>query len=194
MAGLCLPLPTLRRRPRDRLRTARGRCGAHDLHRRGLSPHTPRRSPGAPLLIPCSAKKIPRSIAPGILSQGLELKHLFGQDFDDFGRKRENSLLNSLLQGIQPAPAAFGRRTDSARSARRPDVRGAAFSPRIMGRRRLRKRPSCCERRHFMPSAERAVLPRTSDENECALLLDGCNAPSEKTHSTRSDKECSASP
>jgi hypothetical protein len=48
MAGLCLPLPTLRRRPRGRLRTARGRCGAN-LHRSGLSPHTPRRPPGAPL-------------------------------------------------------------------------------------------------------------------------------------------------
>src|SRR5260370_32286595 len=49
MAGLCLPLPTLRRRPRDRQRRARGRCDARNLHRRGLSPHTPRRSPGAPL-------------------------------------------------------------------------------------------------------------------------------------------------
>src|SRR5271157_2918349 len=47
MAGLCLPLPTLRRRPRGRQRTARGRCGARNLHRRGLSPHAPRRSPGA---------------------------------------------------------------------------------------------------------------------------------------------------
>ena len=37
MAGLCLPLPTLRRRLRNRLRTARGRCGAHNLHRRGLT-------------------------------------------------------------------------------------------------------------------------------------------------------------
>src|SRR3954462_11636693 len=27
MAGLCVPLPTLRRRPYGRLRTARGRCG-----------------------------------------------------------------------------------------------------------------------------------------------------------------------
>ena len=40
-AGLCLPLPTLRRRPRDRQRTAPGRCGARDLHPRGLSPHAP---------------------------------------------------------------------------------------------------------------------------------------------------------
>ena len=44
---LYAPLPTLRRRPRGRLRTARGRCGSLLLHRSGLSPHTPCRSPGA---------------------------------------------------------------------------------------------------------------------------------------------------
>jgi len=37
MAGLSVPLPTLRRRPRERLRTARGRCGSLFLHRRGLT-------------------------------------------------------------------------------------------------------------------------------------------------------------
>ena len=47
MAGLYAPLPTLRRRPHGRLRTARGRCGSLLLHRCGLSPHTPCRSPGA---------------------------------------------------------------------------------------------------------------------------------------------------
>ena len=33
MAGLCAPLPTLRRYPRGRRRTARGRCGSLLLHR-----------------------------------------------------------------------------------------------------------------------------------------------------------------
>src|SRR6266511_1520251 len=47
MAGLCTPLPTLRRRPYGRLRTARGRCGSLLLHRKGLAPSTPCRSPGA---------------------------------------------------------------------------------------------------------------------------------------------------
>src|SRR5215475_7655270 len=47
MAGLYAPLPTLRRRPRERLRTDRGRHGLLTLHRSGLSPHTPCRSPGA---------------------------------------------------------------------------------------------------------------------------------------------------
>src|SRR5436190_6981214 len=47
MAGLCSPLPTLRRRPRERQRTAWGRCGSLLLHRSGLAPPTPCRSPGA---------------------------------------------------------------------------------------------------------------------------------------------------
>src|SRR5215471_12821169 len=47
MAGLHAPLPTLRSRPRGRPRTAWGRCGLLLLHRSGLSPHTPCRSPGA---------------------------------------------------------------------------------------------------------------------------------------------------
>jgi hypothetical protein len=47
MAGLQVPLPTLRRRPHGRQRTAWGRCGSLHLHRSGLSPPTPCRSPGA---------------------------------------------------------------------------------------------------------------------------------------------------
>src|SRR6516165_4941689 len=47
MAGLYAPLPTLRSNPRGALRTDRGRRGLLLLHRSGLSPHTPCRSPGA---------------------------------------------------------------------------------------------------------------------------------------------------
>src|SRR6202165_2632680 len=47
MAGLYAPLPTLRQRPRGRLRTDRGRRGLLLLYRSGLSPHTPCQSPGA---------------------------------------------------------------------------------------------------------------------------------------------------
>jgi len=58
MAGLYDPLPTLRSRPRGRQRTARGRCGSLLLHRSGLSPPTPCRSPGAPDPdFPASTKK-----------------------------------------------------------------------------------------------------------------------------------------
>src|SRR6516225_9552131 len=47
MAGLYAPLPTLRRRPRGRLRTDRWRRVLLLLHRSGLSPHTPCQSPDA---------------------------------------------------------------------------------------------------------------------------------------------------
>src|SRR6516225_29459 len=47
MAGLYAPLPTLRSHPRGGRRTDRGRRGLLLLHRSGLSPHTPCRSPGA---------------------------------------------------------------------------------------------------------------------------------------------------
>ena len=47
MAGLYAPLPTLRSHPRGGLRTDRGRRGLLLLHRSGLAPHTPCRSPGA---------------------------------------------------------------------------------------------------------------------------------------------------
>ncbi len=47
MAGLGAPLPTLRLCPHGQRRTARGRCGSLLLHRSGLAPPTPCRSPGA---------------------------------------------------------------------------------------------------------------------------------------------------
>src|SRR5712671_3651908 len=47
MAGLCDPLSTLRRCSRGQLRMTRGRCGSLLLHRDGLAPSTPYRSPGA---------------------------------------------------------------------------------------------------------------------------------------------------
>jgi hypothetical protein len=47
MAGLCAPLSTLRRGPHGQLRMTRGRCGSLLLHRKGLAPSTPCRSPGA---------------------------------------------------------------------------------------------------------------------------------------------------
>jgi hypothetical protein len=50
MAGLHNPLPTLHRRPRGRRCTAWGRRGSLVLHRGGLSPPTPCRSPGAQLI------------------------------------------------------------------------------------------------------------------------------------------------
>ncbi len=48
MAGLRVPLSTLRVRPHDRPRMTRGRCGSLLLHRKGLAPSVSRRSPDAP--------------------------------------------------------------------------------------------------------------------------------------------------
>ena len=48
MAGLCVPLSTLRHALAGRRRMTRGQCGSLLLHCSGLSPHTPCRSPGAP--------------------------------------------------------------------------------------------------------------------------------------------------
>src|SRR5436190_19764060 len=47
MAGLCAALSALRRDPRGPLRMTWGRCGSLLLHRKGLAPSTPCRSPGA---------------------------------------------------------------------------------------------------------------------------------------------------
>ena len=55
MAGLCVPLSTLRRGPREHLRMTRGRCGSLLLHRKGLAPSTPCRSPGARKCLPVLA-------------------------------------------------------------------------------------------------------------------------------------------
>jgi len=63
MAGLCVPLPTLRPCPCGQRRTARGRCGSLLLHRSGLAPPTPRRSPGA--LVPKQSRGVTR--CPGLL-------------------------------------------------------------------------------------------------------------------------------
>src|SRR6476619_1681271 len=54
MAGLCAPLSTLRRCPRGHLRMTRGRCGSLLLHRDGLAPSTPCRSPGALRVLPAT--------------------------------------------------------------------------------------------------------------------------------------------
>ena len=47
MAGLCVPLPTLRRHTRGCLRTAQGQNGSLHLHSSGFAPPTPCRFPSA---------------------------------------------------------------------------------------------------------------------------------------------------
>src|SRR5665811_411961 len=61
MAGLCAPLSTLRQYPHGHLRMTRGRCGSLLLHRDGLAPSTPCRSPGALRYAPNSDRFLRRS-------------------------------------------------------------------------------------------------------------------------------------
>src|SRR6185503_897512 len=72
MAGLCSPLPTLRRHPRERLRTARGRCGSLLLHREGLAPSTscrfPRRTPKPFTFSDVGVKRLERHLNRGGLA------------------------------------------------------------------------------------------------------------------------------
>src|SRR3989440_5074708 len=82
MAGLCPPLPTLRRRPRGRQRTARGRCGSLHLHRSGLAPPTPCRSPGALRVLPPQ----PRSRSLSVRSFHWEVELRLSAEMLFFGR------------------------------------------------------------------------------------------------------------
>jgi hypothetical protein len=80
MAGLCTPLPTLHPRPHERRRTAWGRCGLLLLHRVGLAPTTPCRSPGA-------LRKIRHVIQWTLLRSKLTntMRGLIAADFDGNG-------------------------------------------------------------------------------------------------------------
>src|SRR6266850_1799009 len=76
MAGLYAPLPTLRRRPRGRLRTDRRRRGLLLLHRSGLSPHTPCQSPGALTCVAaCTLARSPYVVTAIRRLQTLRLLH-----------------------------------------------------------------------------------------------------------------------
>jgi hypothetical protein len=63
MAGLRTPLSTLRLGPREPLRMTQGRCGSLCLHRRGLSPQTSCRSPGAPVHLINFEQRMARPVA-----------------------------------------------------------------------------------------------------------------------------------
>jgi len=73
MAGLCVPLSTLRRSPHEQLRMTRGRCGSLLLHRKGLAPSTPCRSPGASHIT--SAIPLRADIAAAYLHFACEPEH-----------------------------------------------------------------------------------------------------------------------
>src|SRR6266849_9947573 len=83
MAGLHVPLSTLRVVPHDTPRMTRGQCGLLRLHCQGLSPFTPCRSPGALLnhLIGAQQQRLRDREAEGLgdleVDHQLELGRLF---------------------------------------------------------------------------------------------------------------------
>ena len=104
MAGLYAPLPTLRRRPRGRLRTDRGRRGLLLPHRSGLSPHTPCRSPGA------LTRVAARTLAPSPIRDQLHRRlQPFRYLHDCSGCFRLERLAGRALHPLESA--ALSRRT-----------------------------------------------------------------------------------
>src|SRR5471032_850204 len=75
MAGLCAPLSTLRQYPHGYLRMTRGRCGSLLLHRDGLAPSTPCRSPGALRSAPINGHQQTGPVGP----VGATFGHTHGQ-------------------------------------------------------------------------------------------------------------------
>src|SRR5262249_29899899 len=134
MAGLCTPLPTLRRRPYGLRRTAWGRYGSLLLHRIGLAPTARCRSPGAlrkiPYLIRQAKAASDRQISKRSNQRLLERRmHSFGTvwwssclrfkhctmvpnsscrhlaDFDD------DTLAKTWLHDVNTTPMKFSKRT-----------------------------------------------------------------------------------
>src|SRR3984957_20627767 len=113
MAGLHAPLSTLRRTPHGMLRMTRGRCSSLHLHRNGLAPSTPYRSPGAlhkfPFLevSPCRCRFVRCSGAAGT-----ERVAAVGEDELN---QREGNCSAKRQEGIQVTkgrPHAVARRQD----------------------------------------------------------------------------------
>src|SRR5271168_5092038 len=122
MAGLYAPLPTLRRRPRGGLRTDRGRRGLLLLHRSGLSPHTPCRSPGA--LTRVAACTLARS--PIVTANRRLQPFRYLHDCSDCFRLER--IAGWALHPLESA--ALSRRTPIAGSSRAsPRCRGRPTSP-----------------------------------------------------------------
>src|SRR5262245_42963987 len=110
MAGLCTPLPTLRRRPYGLRRTAWGRYGSLLLHRIGLAPTARCRSPGALRTIPelvTLSKAKPGTLSYGTFSFPLahfmeKLKQETGADIVRIPFRSGNEVVNAVLSGSTP--------------------------------------------------------------------------------------------
>src|SRR3977135_1406741 len=100
MAGLCAPLSTLRQYPHGYLRMTRGRCGSLLLHRDGLAPSTPCRSPRALRSTPVNGHSQDRRACLKGANNGLvhpKIDHLNGV----LGTMRSRALLSSGAHRVQ---------------------------------------------------------------------------------------------
>src|SRR5271170_2777725 len=116
MAGLCAPLSTLRQYPQGYLRMTRGQCGSLLLHRDGLPPSTPCRSPGAlrfsPIVTVLATRRYGRnapfpdrvhaSVSPSRAARGV-FHHAIALFEGDQIRpaQRRGSVLQRLVGGIR---------------------------------------------------------------------------------------------
>src|SRR5207244_11368535 len=118
MAGLCPPLPTLRRRPYGRQRTARGRCGSLLLPRSGLAPPTPCRSPGALRVLHAqprsrvSVARLSRSRALRAAPFALTGAHVGQSGLTDPGERNANKSRVSPVRCASPVARYLSRHRD----------------------------------------------------------------------------------
>src|SRR6202030_715951 len=123
MAALYAPLLSFRSHPRGGLRTDRGRRGLLLLHRSGLSPHTPCRSPGASAFV-----DVPETVR--VLTQRSTLLGAGGSKSRSRQANGANSrsLENVLASAERPDGASGNRKFESISLQRRvqcePDFRG----------------------------------------------------------------------
>ena len=85
MAGLCAPLSTLRRHPREYRRMTRGQCGSLDLHCKRLALSTLCRSPGAlagTLIAERPVRRSERAHSATALPWVFDGQSAFGQGYD----------------------------------------------------------------------------------------------------------------
>src|SRR6516165_8935258 len=118
MAGLYAPLPTLRSHPRGGLHPDRGRRGLLLLHRSGLSPHTPCRSPGA--LTRVAACTLARSPLRDPLSEGF--------------RHFVSSMPAPIASGWSESPGGPRTHWKSAALSRRTPLTAVGLEPSKRGR------------------------------------------------------------
>jgi hypothetical protein len=142
MAGLCTPLPTLRRRPYGLRRTAWGRYGSLLLHRIGLAPTARCRSPGALRKILDTTDALPASPA----TVAAFLAH-------EAGRNVKASTIGRRTAAIRYAHKLAGLATPTDDEMVKATVRGIR---RTLGTAKIKKASATAER---LLAMSRTVAP-----------------------------------